>query len=104
MEWNCACAERGADTSWVWRVQLTSLYETMAASPLTKREVEILRLIAMGLSAKKIGRELAIAHRTVERHIDHIRLKTRTRNRAHMVAYAVREKLLSPAIASDVVG
>lgn len=56
---------------------------------LTVREREILSSVAMGLSAKEIGRALNIAPRTVERHIDHIRLKTRTRNRSHMVAYAI---------------
>jgi DNA-binding CsgD family transcriptional regulator len=56
---------------------------------LTVREREVLKSVAMGLSAKEIAKTLNIAPRTVERHIDHIRLKTRTRNRSHMVAYAI---------------
>jgi len=59
------------------------------AAALTDRELQVLRLTARGLSAKEIAKELQIAPRTVERHIDHIRLKTRTRNRSHMVAYAI---------------
>lgn len=61
---------------------------------LTKREIEILKLVASGLSAKEAAKELLIAPRTVERHIDHIRLKTRARNRSHMVALALRQGLL----------
>jgi len=56
---------------------------------LTNRETEILRCVIRGMSAKEIAIHLAIAPRTVERHIDHIRLKTRTRNRSHMVAHAI---------------
>ncbi|MEG8024537.1 Regulatory protein, luxR family [Sphingomonas aurantiaca] len=59
-------------------------------SSLTARELHILRLTAAGFSAKEIAKQLRIAPRTVERHIDHVRLKTRTRNRSHMVAFAVR--------------
>ena len=69
--------------------------EGSGVSHLTDREVQVLNFIALGLSAKEIARELNIAPRTVERHIDHIRLKTRTRNRSHMVAYAISEGLLS---------
>lgn len=61
---------------------------------LTAREAQVLTCIATGLSAKEIAKELNIAPRTVERHIDHIRLKTRTRNRSHMVAYAIAKGLI----------
>ncbi|WP_159978978.1 MULTISPECIES: response regulator transcription factor [unclassified Novosphingobium] len=61
---------------------------------LTNRESEILRAIAQGLSAKEVAKQLNIAPRTVERHIDHIRLKTRTRNRSHMVAFAIANGLV----------
>jgi DNA-binding CsgD family transcriptional regulator len=66
-----------------------ALVDREAAASLTNRELEVLRLTARGLSAKEIAKELNIAPRTVERHIDHIRLKTRTRNRSHMVAFAI---------------
>jgi DNA-binding CsgD family transcriptional regulator len=65
------------------------LLDSGSGSNLTEREVQVLRLTALGLSAKEIAKELSIAPRTVERHIDHIRLKTRTRNRSHMVAFAI---------------
>jgi len=61
---------------------------------LTGRESEVLHLIARGRTAKEVAQELAIAPCTVERHIENVRLKTRTRNRAHMVAYVIQEGLL----------
>lgn len=61
---------------------------------LTARETEVVRLVATGLSAKKVAMELDIAPCTVERHIENVRLKTRTRNRAHMIAYVIRAGIL----------
>lgn len=61
---------------------------------LTEREYEVLRLVALGLSAKEAALELDIAPCTVERHVENVRLKTRTRNRAHLIAHVIREGLL----------
>jgi LuxR family transcriptional regulator, transcriptional regulator of spore coat protein len=62
---------------------------------LTAREVEVIRLLAMGLSAKQVAEQLSIAPRTVEHHIDHARLKTHTRNRVHMIAHAIHEGIIA---------
>lgn len=62
---------------------------------LTKRELQILELIAQGYSAKEVALEIKIAPRTVEGHIDTIRLKLRARNRTHMVAKAIAAHMLS---------
>ncbi|WP_022681634.1 helix-turn-helix domain-containing protein [Sphingobium bisphenolivorans] len=56
---------------------------------ITQRELQILELIAYGFSAKEVAQAISIAPRTVEGHIDTIRLKLQARNRAHMVAKAV---------------
>ncbi len=61
---------------------------------LTARELDVLRYVAMGRSAKETAIELNIAPCTVERHVENVRLKTRTRNRAHMIAHVIREGLL----------
>lgn len=61
---------------------------------LTGRESEVLQLIALGRTAKEAAQMLEIAPCTVERHIENVRLKTRTRNRAHMVAYVIQKGLL----------
>lgn len=54
---------------------------------LTPRECEIINLVAEGRSAKEVAKILFIAPCTVERHVENVRLKTRTRNRVHMIAY-----------------
>jgi DNA-binding CsgD family transcriptional regulator len=64
---------------------------------LTGRECQVLRLVALGLSAKETAIDLSIAPCTVERHIENVRLKTRTRNRAHMIAHVIREGMLPVA-------
>jgi DNA-binding CsgD family transcriptional regulator len=56
---------------------------------LTPREHEVLELVALGYSAKEIAGQIGIAPRTVEGHIDAVRLKVRARNKAHMVTQAV---------------
>lgn len=67
---------------------------TLELTQLTQREAEVLRLVASGLSAKETAQELDIAPCTVERHVENVRLKTRTRNRAHMIAYVIQEGML----------
>lgn len=59
-----------------------------AVGPLTAREQEVLLGIAAGLSAKQIARQLILSHRTVERHIENIRIKMQARNTAHLITRA----------------
>lgn len=61
---------------------------------LTSRELEILEFIAQGLSTKEVALHIDIAPRTVDRHIENIRLKLRAKNRTHMIACAVVAGLL----------
>ena len=61
---------------------------------LTVRESEILEYVAQGLSTKEIALLVGIAPRTVDRHIENVRLKLRAKNRTHMIACAVMEGLL----------
>jgi DNA-binding CsgD family transcriptional regulator len=61
---------------------------------LTPREREILELVAQGLSTKQVAQNVDIAPRTVDRHVENIRLKLRAKNRSHMVACALMEGLL----------
>lgn len=73
---------------------MSALYNEVFAACLTARELEILALVARGLSAKQIAQRIAIAPRTVERHIENTRLKVRARNRAHLVTRAIASGLL----------
>lgn len=44
---------------------------------LTQREIEVLRLLARGLSNKEIAKQLVIASKTVGNHVEHIYTKDR---------------------------
>lgn len=65
-----------------------------ALSELTPREVEILRLVARGLSDAEIAERLVVSPHTVHRHVANIRTKLRLPSRSAAVAYAAREGLL----------
>jgi two-component system response regulator NreC len=74
----------------------------MAAAPpqpagppddLTDREVEILRLIALGHTNAEIGKQLFLSVRTVESHRAHIQQKTRRTTRSELVRYALEHSL-----------
>jgi len=57
---------------------------------LTAREQEIMRLLAEGLSVKKIAQSLYISYRTVENHRTSIFRKLKVKNAAELVHYATR--------------
>jgi len=61
---------------------------------LTKREVEVLRLIASGRSNQEIADELVISLNTVIRHVSNIFGKTGVANRAEAATYASRHGLV----------
>jgi two-component system response regulator NreC len=61
---------------------------------LTEREVEILRLIALGHTNAEIGKQLYLSVRTVESHRAHIQQKTRRTTRSELVRYALDHALI----------
>jgi DNA-binding CsgD family transcriptional regulator len=61
---------------------------------LTSREVEVLRLLARGLSNKEIARRLVISPKTAGNHIEHIYVKIDTSTRASASLYAMQHGLL----------
>jgi two-component system response regulator NreC len=61
---------------------------------LTEREVEILRLIALGHTNAEIGKQLFLSVRTIESHRAHIQQKTRQSTRAELVRYALDHGLI----------
>jgi two-component system response regulator NreC len=62
---------------------------------LTAREVEILRLIALGHTNNEIGSQLHLSTRTVETHRAHIQQKLRRSSRADLVRYAIEHDLMT---------
>jgi two-component system, NarL family, response regulator LiaR len=71
-------------------------YEKRAASPdqLTEREMDVLRLIARGMSNKEIASELSVAEKTVKTHVSNILQKLHLADRTQAALYAVRERLV----------
>lgn len=61
---------------------------------LTKREQEVLRLIAQGFSSKSVADQLDLSPRTVENHRQNIMKKLNIHNAAALVSYAVKQQLL----------
>src|SRR5690242_16264177 len=61
---------------------------------LTGREVEVLQLLARGLSNKEIAEQLVISRRTAAHHVEHIYAKTGTTNRALASLFAASHGLI----------
>jgi DNA-binding NarL/FixJ family response regulator len=61
---------------------------------LTKREVEVLQLVAEGLSNEEVATRLFTSKRTIETHRQNLIAKTHSKNTAALVGYAVRQGLL----------
>jgi DNA-binding NarL/FixJ family response regulator len=61
---------------------------------LTGREVEVLQLLARGLSNKEIAERLVISRRTAAHHVEHIYAKTGTANRALASLFAANHGLI----------
>jgi DNA-binding NarL/FixJ family response regulator len=62
--------------------------------PLSDREREVLRLLALGHTNQEIAKQLYISVRTAETHRAHIMQKLRLETRADLVAYALQRGLL----------
>jgi two-component system, NarL family, response regulator NreC len=61
---------------------------------LSQREVDVLRLIALGHTNVEIGQQLHLSLRTVETHRAHIQQKLRLAARSELVRYALEHKLI----------
>jgi DNA-binding NarL/FixJ family response regulator len=66
------------------------------SSPLTPRELEVLKLIAEAHTSDQIALELGIARRTVDRHRENMLGKLGMRDRVELTRYAIRRGLVEP--------
>jgi predicted ATPase/DNA-binding CsgD family transcriptional regulator len=64
------------------------------AAGLTARELEVLHLVASGLTNTQIAQKLVLSEKTVATHLTHIFNKTMSENRAGAVAFAIRHGLV----------
>jgi DNA-binding NarL/FixJ family response regulator len=63
---------------------------------LTEREVEVLVLLARGLTNKQIAQRLVVSPRTVQHHVAHVYSKIDRRTRAGAAMFAMEHRLVGP--------
>jgi two-component system, NarL family, response regulator NreC len=68
----------------------------MAPGPLSRRELDVLRLVALGHTNQEIAKELFISTRTTEMHRASIMRKLHFQTRAQLVNYALANGLIGP--------
>ena len=64
--------------------------ESQAQAPLSERELQVIELVAAGLTNQDIAEKLEISKRTVDNHISNILTKTETENRVALVRWALQ--------------
>jgi DNA-binding CsgD family transcriptional regulator len=74
-------------------VQASPLSAPPASAGLSPREAEVLRLVAAGLSTRRIAQQLALSQHTVAKHLTSIFAKLGVENRAAAAAFAIRHGL-----------
>jgi DNA-binding NarL/FixJ family response regulator len=70
--------------------------ETTPEDPLSPRELEVVKLIAEGLTSEEIAEQLFISKKTVDRHRANVLEKLGMRNRVELTRYAIRRGLVVP--------
>jgi ATP/maltotriose-dependent transcriptional regulator MalT len=68
---------------------------------LTRRELEVLRLVAVGRTNREIARELVLSHRTVDMHVRNLLGKLGCRTRTQASTKALQLGLVEPTLAAD---
>jgi len=63
--------------------------------PLTSRELEVLRLLALGYTNRQIAEELVISLGTVKNHVEHIRAKLGVSDRTQAVVKALEHRIIT---------
>ena len=83
-------------TAWSLRaheqLQLIAGRPAATGERLSRREAEVARLVAKGLSNGEIARQLVISRRTAESHVDHILAKLGLRNRSELAVWFVARR------------
>lgn len=77
---------------------VTFLEEAPERPDLTAREMQVLNLIVAGQSNKEIAATLGISAKTVDRHRTGLMQKLDVHSVAQLIAYALRERLIDPAV------
>jgi DNA-binding NarL/FixJ family response regulator len=93
-------ADGGLDADAVERVLVAAGHRraaTRAALPagLTKREAEVLRLLALGMTVRQVADRLVISTKTAEHHVEHIYSKIGVSTRGAAALFAIEQGILA---------
>lgn len=69
--------------------------EVKTSPQLTGRQLEVLILVARGLTNQKVAEELGLSSRTVDRHLENMMKRLQMHSRMELVSYALREGWIS---------
>jgi PAS domain S-box-containing protein len=86
---------RSAETLGRQLLQLAAPKSDPPIGPLTRRQTEVLRLLAEGRSSAEIASYLRVSPRTLRTHIHHINRKLHARGRLEAVIYGLRRGLIA---------
>jgi DNA-binding NarL/FixJ family response regulator len=84
----------GAQVDLTYAETLLARHATPPAGPLTEREVQVLRLVASGMTNRAIAGRLKISEKTVARHLSNIFTKLDLPSRTAATAYAYERALI----------
>jgi len=76
------------------RLPVTTPEQQTALEELTPRELEVLKLVARGLSNREIARELVVSDATAKTHVSHVLSKLKLRDRVQAVIFAYESRLV----------
>jgi DNA-binding NarL/FixJ family response regulator len=89
-----AAGRAALDPAIASRVVARAMHPQSTVDALTEREMEILRLVARGLTNKQIGAELNISDRTVQNHLANTYTKLEVASRTEAVTVALQRGLI----------
>jgi DNA-binding NarL/FixJ family response regulator len=93
-------ASQGAVTQTSTSIKVGQMSTSLVMSPitypddLTAREVEVLRLVALGLTNEQVAEQLVISPRTVNSHLTSIYSKIRVSSRSAATRYAIEHNFV----------
>lgn len=89
------CAARGARyVSPLMAARLRGLSDAISSDQLTVREIEVLRLIALGMTSAEMADQLHLSQRTIEAHRHRLHRKLGLQRRSELVRYALSHHLV----------
>ena len=88
--------------SWIPAEVADRMAARMQQAPLSSRELDVLKLIAFGLSNKRIAGRLGLGESTIRTHVASLMEKLGADNRTHAVNVALERNIIEPADSGDV--